>query len=129
MELLTTLNFWLWVAQVLLALLFGFAGYMKTFRPIAELAPMMAWAPGMPRLTRVIGGLEILGAIGIILPLWTGILPWLTTLAGLGFLVIQVLAIGLHARRGETAKTIPINLVLLALSAFVVWGRWSLFAG
>ncbi len=125
----TSLNLWLWVAQVLLALLFGFAGYMKTFRPIAELAPMMAWAPSMPRLTRIIGVLEILGAIGIILPLWTGILPWLTTLAALGFLVIQILAIGLHAQRGETAMTIPMNLVLLALSVFVVWGRWSLFGG
>lgn len=126
---LTSLNFWLWVAQVLLALLFGLAGYMKTFRSIESLAPMMGWAPSMPRLTRVIGVLEILGAIGIILPLWTGILPWLTTLAALGFLIIQILAIGLHARRGETAKTIPMNLLLLALSAFVVWGRWSLLGG
>jgi uncharacterized membrane protein YphA (DoxX/SURF4 family) len=123
----TSLNLWLWVAQVLLALLFGWAGYMKTFRPIASLAPMMGWAPEMPRLTRVIGVLEILGAIGIILPVLTGILPWLTPLAALGFAIIQVLAIGLHARRGETGKTLPLNIVLLALAVFVVWGRWSLF--
>ena len=129
MDIFTSLNFWLWVAQVLLALLFGWAGYMKTFRPIASLAPMMAWAPQMPRLTRFIGVMELLGALGIILPLLTHILPWLTTLAALGFAIIQVLAIGLHARRGETGKTLPMNLVLLALSLFVVWGRWSLFGG
>jgi hypothetical protein len=66
-------------------------------------------------------------ALGIILPILTGILPWLTPLAAIGFLIIQVLAIGLHARRDETAKTVALNLVLLALSVFVIWGRWSLF--
>ena len=41
--------------------------------------------------------------------------------------MIQVLAIGFHARRNETGKSLPMNLVLLALSLFVLWGRWSLF--
>lgn len=127
MDILASLNFWLWVAQVLLALLYGWAGYMKSFRPLPELAPTMAWAPEMPRLTRFVGTAELLGAAGLILPLLTGILPWLTPLAAAGLSVIQILAIGLHARRGETGKTLPFNLVLLALSLFVVWGRWSLF--
>jgi uncharacterized membrane protein YphA (DoxX/SURF4 family) len=128
MDFLTSLNIWLWVAQILLALLFGWAGYMKSFRPIASLAPMMAWAPEMPRLTRFIGVMEILGALGMLLPIPTGILPWLTPLAALGFIIIQVLAIGLHLRRGE-ARVLPMNIVILALSIFVAWGRWSLFGG
>jgi hypothetical protein len=78
-------------------------------------------------LVRFVGIAEILGPIGLILPMLTGILPWLTPLAAIGLAIIQVLAIGFHARRGETAKTLPANLVLLALSLFVVWGRWSLF--
>ncbi len=126
MDLLTSLNFWLWVAQVLLALLYGWAGYMKTFRPPAELK-MMPWAVEMQSLTRFIGIVELLGALGMILPIPTGILPWLTPLAAIGLTVIQILAIAFHARRGETAKSLPLNLVLLVLSVFVVWGRWSLF--
>ena len=126
MEFLTSLNTWLWVAQILLALLFGWAGYMKTFRPIASLAPMMGWAPEMPRLTRFIGVMELLGALGMLLPIPTGILPWLTPLAAIGFVIIQVLAIGLHLRRGE-ARVLPVNIVILALSVFVVWGRFGLF--
>ena len=126
MEFLTSLNTWLWVAQILLALLFGWAGYMKTFRPISSLAPMMGWAPEMPRLTRFIGVMELLGALGMLLPIPTGILPWLTPLAAIGFVIIQVLAIGLHLRRGE-ARVLPMNIVILALSVFVVWGRFGLF--
>ena len=44
-------------------------------------------------------------------------------LAALGFAVIEILAIGVHAALGETAETLAFNLVLLGLSAFVIWGR------
>ena len=60
------------------------------------------------------------------LPVLTRMLPWLAPLAALGLALIQVLAIGFHARRYETAKTLPLNLVLIALSLFVLWSRWSL---
>ncbi|MBI4922905.1 MAG: DoxX family protein [Devosia nanyangense] len=128
MDILGTLNFWLWAAQVLLALLFGFAGIMKTFRPIPDLAKMLVWPGDLPVwVTRFIGIAEGAGALGLILPLASGILAWLTPLAAIGLAIIQALAIGFHAQRGETAKSLPINLVLLALAVFVAWGRWSLF--
>jgi hypothetical protein len=121
-------NWWsigFWVVQVLLALAFGSAGVMKLFMPIADISTQMAWAAASPEwLVRFIGFVEIAGALGMILPAATRILPWLTPLAGLGFAVIQVLAIGVHAARGETAMSLPVNLVLLALSLFVAWGRW-----
>jgi hypothetical protein len=121
-------NWWsigLWVAQALLAFLYAFAGYTKLFTQIPDLAAMMAWAPTFPEwLVRFIGAAEIAGALGLILPAASRILPWLTPLAALGLSVVQVLAIGLHAMRGETAMTLPFNLVLLALSLFIVWGRW-----
>jgi uncharacterized membrane protein YphA (DoxX/SURF4 family) len=121
-------NWWsigLWVVQVLLALAFGSAGVMKLFMPIADISTQMAWAAASPEwLVRFIGFVEIAGALGMILPAATRILPWLTPLAGLGFAIIQVLAIGVHAARGETAMSLPVNLVLLALSLFVAWGRW-----
>lgn len=113
----------LWVAQVVLALLFGAAGVMKTVTPIDVLAAQMAWAAASPEwLVRFIGIAEVAGALGVILPALTRILPVLTPLAALGFAVIQVLAIGLHVVRGEFI-VLPMNLVLLALALFVVWGR------
>lgn len=118
----------LWIAQIFLALASGFAGYMKTFRPIPELAATMKW-PGdyPPALTRLVGVAELAAAIGLILPAATEILPWLTPLAALGFGIIQVLAIGLHAMRGETRQTLIANLILLALSLFILWGYWPSF--
>lgn len=122
-------NWWtigLWAAQALLALAFGAAGVMKLLTPVAELGAMMNWVTVSPEwLVRFIGAAELLGAIGVILPALTRILPWLTPLAALGFAIIQVLAIGTHASLGEIAMTLPMNLLLLALSLFVAWGRWK----
>lgn len=120
----TTLDFWVWVASALLVLAYGMAGIMKTFRPIPDLAKMMVWPGDVPvPLVRFVGIAEIAGALGLILPILTGILAWLTPLAAVGLSLIQFLAIGFHARRGETAKSLPVNLVLLALSLFVLWAR------
>jgi hypothetical protein len=115
----------LWVAQVLLALLFGLAGVMKAFMPVQALvATGIIYAADLPLwLLRFIGVAELSGAVGIVLPAMTRIMPRLTPLAALGFVTIQVLAIGFHAMRGELAMALPLNLVLLGLSLFVLWGR------
>lgn len=117
-------NIALWVAQVVLAAVYVMAGFMKLTQPIdALVASGMSYAGDYPELlTRFIGTMEVLGAIGIILPAATRILPVLTPLAALGFSTIQVLAIGLHTTRGEF-QVLPVNLILLALSLFVLWGR------
>ena len=117
-------NIGLWVAQVALAGFYGFAGFNKVSQSMEALGAMgMGYALDFPELlTRFIGTMEILGAIGIILPALTRILPRLTPLAALGFSVIQVLAMGVHISRGEF-MVLPMNLVLLALSLFVLWGR------
>ena len=115
----------LWVAQALLAVFFGFVGFSKLTLPIPELASMMKW-PGdvSPALVRFVGAAELAGAIGIVLPALTRVLPLLTPAAAFGLALIQVLAIGFHAMRGETAFTLPINLALLAATLFVAWGRY-----
>ncbi len=114
-----------WGAQIALAILFGMAGVMKTFMAPEALPAMgIAWATEVPLwILRFIGICELAGAIGMIVPAASGILPFLTPLAATGFVTIQVLAIGFHATRGETSATIPLNVVLLALSLFVLWGR------
>lgn len=128
MDFLTSLNFWLWVAAALLAALYLMAGIMKGTQPIEKLAGQMKWPGEYPRLTRFVGWAEVLGAIGLILPLLTGILAWLTPLAALCLVLVQILAIGFHLRRSEP-QVLPVNIVLLALAIFVAWGRWSLFGG
>jgi uncharacterized membrane protein YphA (DoxX/SURF4 family) len=127
MELLTSLNTWLWVAGGLLAIAYLMAGAMKATQPIDKLAAQMTWPAEYPRLTRFIGWSEFLGAIGLVLPLVTGILAWLTPLAALCLVLVQLLAIGFHLMRKEP-QIVPVNIVLLALAAFVAWGRIALFS-
>jgi uncharacterized membrane protein YphA (DoxX/SURF4 family) len=126
MEILTSLNFWLWAAAGLLAIGYLMAGGMKATQPIDKLASQMKWPADYPGLTRFVGWSEVLGALGLILPLLTGILAWLTPLAALCLVLVQVLAIGFHLMRKEP-QILPANVVLLALAAFVAWGRLSLF--
>jgi hypothetical protein len=117
-------NIGLWVAQALLAAFYFYAGFNKVSQPIEVLAAMsMGFVLFVPEwLTRFIGVAELLGAVGIVLPALIRIMPRLTPLAALGLSIIQVLAILLHASRGEFA-VLPLNVVLLALSLFVLWGR------
>ncbi len=125
-----SLNVGLWIAQGLLAAGFGMAGVMKSFRPIAFLTEKMGWPGDYSNfMVRFIGIVEGAGAIAMVLPMVTGILPWLTPLAAIGFAVIQVLAIRVHAQRNELAKSLAMNLILMGMSLFVVWGRWDLFVG
>jgi uncharacterized membrane protein YphA (DoxX/SURF4 family) len=126
MDILTSLDFWLWAAAGLLAVAYLLAGVMKATRPIEGLQAQMGWPGDYPRLTRFVGTTEVLGALGLILPLATGILAWLTPLAAIGLAIIQVLAFGLHIMRKEP-QILPANVVLFALAVFVVWGRFALF--
>ncbi len=63
--------------------------------------------------------------VGTILPALTGILPWLTSLAAVGLAITMLLAAGFHAMRREY-RSIVFNVILLALTAFVAYGRWAL---
>lgn len=116
------LHIGLWIVQAALALAFVAAGAMKLTTPYAELTAAAAWAREVPEtLVRFIGTVEVAGAIGIMLPALTRIKPFLTPLAGAGFVVMMILASGLHLSIGEA----PIaNVILGGLAAFVAWGRW-----
>ncbi|WP_035646375.1 DoxX family protein [Bradyrhizobium sp. ORS 285] len=115
----------LWTAQALLFALFTFAGVTKLFTPIPELSQMMPWAGEYSvGFVRSIGLIDLAGGLGILLPSLTRILPRLTVLAALGCTTLQVFAFVFHISRGEGAVT-PLNVLLLALSVFVLWGRNS----
>jgi uncharacterized membrane protein YphA (DoxX/SURF4 family) len=119
------MNIVLWIMQILLALAFLMAGTMKATQPIVKLADRMKWVNALrpPQLVRVIGVLELLAAIGLILPAVTGILPWLTSVAAIGLILTMIGAMMLHTRRGEY-PALRVNAVLLLLAAFVVIGRF-----
>ena len=117
------MNIALWVTQALLALVFGMAGFIKTFQP-AKTRATFDWAKEAPAsVILFIGVTEILGAIGIIVPYATGIMPFLTAWAAIGFAVIMVLAIIVHARHRDT-RGIIMNVVFFVLSLAVAYGRW-----
>ena len=117
------MNIALWAVQILLALAFLLAGVPKATQPIPVLSKRLTWAKDVPELfVRFIGVAEILGALGLILPALTGILPWLTVAAAIGLAIIMVASIIFHVVRGE-ANRIVANVVLLALLLFVLIGR------
>jgi putative oxidoreductase len=114
----------LWVVQVLLALFSLMAGINHGIRPIEEAAKSSPWITGVPvGLARFIGFAEIAAAVGLILPAATRIRPWLTPLAAVGLAIIMALAIPFHIMRGE-ANVIGLHAIVVALSLFVVWGRF-----
>ena len=110
-----------WIVSGLLALMYLFAGFTKTFTPLEKLRGQMAWVDSMKNWTRLVGIVEILGAIGLILPRLLNIAPWLSVAAAFGLVIVQVLAILLHLRRNE-AKALPFNIVLLLAALFVAIG-------
>jgi putative oxidoreductase len=121
------MNVWnvvLWVAQIVLAAAFLMAGFMKVSRPIIELSKRMSWVAALPPIyVRFIGAAEMLGGVGLILPMLTGTLPWLTVAAAIGLAVLMVSAAIFHLSRNE-ASHVPTNVVLLLLALFVIIGRW-----
>lgn len=117
------MNVALWVVQGLLAAAFLLAGGIKLTQPIDTQAKSMDWVRAVPSLVRFIGTAEVLGAIGLILPMVTHLLPWLTVAAGAGLALVMVSAAAFHLSRGEASR-VPVNAVLLILAVFVVIGRW-----
>ena len=124
------MNIVLWIAQGLLAAMYLTVGSIKAFQPAkVRDNPQMTWAHGQPdNYIRFVGTTEVLGALGLILPLVTSILPWLTVLAGIGLTLVQLLAIFTEHLPKKEYKVIPLNIILLILAVFVVLGRWTLFS-
>lgn len=120
------MNILLWVLQVLLAIAFLMAGFMKASQPLDALAKRMTWVPNTPpAFVRFIGIAEILGGIGLILPALTHVLPWLTIAAAVGLVIVMISATVFHAVRREYSG-IGATIVLLILAAFIVYGRLML---
>jgi len=115
------MNIALWIIQGLLALLFLFAGSMKFIMSVEEMnrqSPVTL--PGA--LLHFIGVCEILGGLGLILPMLLRIKPGLTPLAALGLMVIMVGAIVIAFVGGVPANAV-LPIVVAILLAIVAYGR------
>jgi uncharacterized membrane protein len=119
------MNIALWVLQVLAALLYGASGVMKIFMfdqisadvPSFGALPREAWM--------ALGILELVGAVGLIVP---AALRWqtgLTVLAATLLAIESLVFIGVHVRYAETAPII-MSAVLGLLMAFLAYGRMFL---
>ena len=113
----------LWVVQVLLGLLFIWAGGMKLVMPIEQMQGGPVDFPGW--FLRFIGVAELLGGIGVILPSLLKIKPGLTPLAALGLVIIMIGATATGMMTGEIVMAL-IPLAVGVLAAFVAYGRWRL---
>lgn len=121
------MNTALWIVAGLLAALFTFAGANKLFIPYDKLAkaPGAAWVNHFrPGFVKALGGIEILAAIGLILPALLDIAPVLVPLAATGLVTIMIGAAIVTWRLRESMHAL-LNLAYLALAAFVAWGRFG----
>jgi uncharacterized membrane protein YphA (DoxX/SURF4 family) len=112
----------LWIVQLLLAAIFLITGTVKLTQPRQKMAAgPMRWAADVSdRQFRAIGAVEILGALGIVLPAALGIASFLTPLAAVGLVLVMVGAIRTHVRYAETDRLlVPAVVLALALLAAV----------
>ena len=119
------MNIVLWIIQVLLALLFLFAGGLKLVLPIEVLTsmgpPNQVQLPGL--FIKFIGVCEVLGAIGLILPELLHIRRELTPVAAAGLTIIMIGAVGVTLAGGDIAPAV-VPLVVGVLTSAVARGRW-----
>jgi DoxX-like family len=119
------LNLVLWSVQVFLALFFLGAGAPKILG-----RGMERWTgfSEMPRSQVVfIGIVEVLGALGLVLPMATGSLPWLTPLAAVGLAIIVLMAAGFHLRADERLNALE-TVLWASIAGAIAIGRWNLIA-
>ncbi|MFJ2257130.1 DoxX family protein [Streptomyces sp. NPDC087844] len=109
-----------WIVAGPLALVYLYGGGVKVVRSREGLRPMMAWVDTTPMpAVRAIGVIEVLGAIGLILPPLTGTAPWLALAAAIGFVVLQIGATRVHLNLGD--RRIALNITLLVAAGATVW--------
>ena len=123
------LNRALWIVAGILAVVFLVSSSTKLFVPKEKLAGMggaaSKWVEDFsPRGLKAIGAVEVLAAVGLIVPAVLGIAPVLVPLAATGAVLLFTGAVIMRLRRGERA-TVLVDLVYLAMAAFVAWGRFG----
>ncbi len=120
------MNTAVWIAQALLAVAMLGAGAMKLMKPKAELATSgMAWVEDFrENQVKGIGTLEILAALGLIIPALLDIAPELVGIAAIGVVLLMLGAAATHIKRGE-GQMVPVNLAIAAIAVFIAVMRFG----
>jgi hypothetical protein len=127
------MNLTLWIAAGLLAAVAMAGGISKTFVPKAKLAAAHGgeWTAGASvGFVKTLGVLELLAAVGLILPAIVDIAPVMVPVTAACWVLLMIGAMITHGRLGQS-KLVMLNVVYLALAAFIAWGRFGTesFAG
>ena len=119
------MNLALWIAQLVLVVFFTGSGAVKSTMPRQRLLDTgqtgIAMFP-MP-VVRFTAAMELVAAVGLVLPQLTGIAETLTPLAAVGLCVVMVGAAWAHTRLHEP-RNVAVNIALLAVAVFVAVGRF-----
>jgi uncharacterized membrane protein YoaK (UPF0700 family) len=120
------MNTTLWVVQGMLAAVFFAAGTMMITQSHAQMIEKHGWwVEHTPvALVKLLGALEVLAAIGLIVPRTAGILPVLTPLAACGVVIVMIGGSIIHGRENEYPEAV-LTVVLGAAAVFVAWGRFG----
>jgi hypothetical protein len=120
-----------WIVTALLVLVYLIAGGTKLVLTYERVRTRLPWTEhAAPWQVRAVGAVEVIAAIGLVLPPVTHILPVLAAVAAAGLVLVQVVAIGVHIRIGDVRRPgdirhIAVNVVLLILALFVAIARFS----
>jgi hypothetical protein len=117
----------LWIATSLLALVALVGGLTKTLVRKERLAAQHGgeWTRGASaRFVKTLGTLEILAAIGLILPAVVDVATILVPIAATCWVLLMVGAMTVHGRLGQY-RLVLLNVAYLALAAFIAWGRFG----
>ena len=121
------MNTVVWIAQGLLAVAMLGAGAMKLTQSKQQLMASgnMDWTEDFPEpQIKGIGLLEVLAALGLVLPALLDVAPTLVGVAAVGVALLMLSAAATHLRRGE-GKLVPVNVVLLAIAVFIAIERFG----
>lgn len=121
------MNLTLWIAAGLLATVAMAGGISKTFVPKAKLAAAHGgeWTAGASvGFVKTLGVLELLAAVGLILPAVVDIAPVMVPVTAVCWVLLMIGAMITHGRLGQS-RLVMLNSVYLALAAFIAWGRFG----
>ncbi len=117
----------LWIATGLLALVAWTGGFTKTFIPKEKLESHegAAWTRAFPRgFVKTLGMLELLAAVGLILPAVVDIAPVMVPITATCWIALMIGAMITHGRLGQF-KLVMVNIVYLVLAVFIAVGRFG----
>lgn len=120
------MNVMLWILAYLLAAVFAASGVAKLLTAREQQIDRTPYVEDFPQsVIRGIGVLEILGAIGLVLPALLDVATLLVPMAGAGLEITMVFAALVHIRRGDGFAAALPSIVLATLAVLFAWTRFG----